>query len=275
MKLNKLILISSGVVLTAGMAILAETDFAATRWSNPFAKAQKEAGEAEDIQGAIESMYSMRLNEKTGTIEPEWFEAALAQANNRVSSRGTTLKWTNMGPDNVGGRVRAFLIHNHKDSGHVMFVGSVSGGLFKSRTNGQSWLPVVDPTSNLGITCIAQTPDGTIYYGTGEGGFTNLGGTRNGSPAFPGNGVYKSTSTSGDAYTNIANTAAWSVVNTMVAHPTENWLWVSNGAGVYRTTNGGANWTLVRGGNIQDMTIVIDGIVWCTSSAGKIYKGNT
>jgi Secretion system C-terminal sorting domain len=274
MKLNKLILISSGVVLTAGMAILAETEVAGSRWSNPFAKAQKESGETEEIQGALESIYSLRLNERTGTIEPEWFDAAVAQVNNRVSSRGNTLKWTNMGPDNVGGRIRAFLIHNHKDSGHVMFAGSVSGGLFRSRTNGQSWVPVVDPTSNLSITCIAQTPDGTIYYGTGEGGFTNLGGTRNGSPAFPGNGVYKSTSTAGNAYTNLANTISWSVCNAMVAHPTENWLWVSNGNGIFRTADGGANWTRISTGVFRDMVVDKDGFIWCTNSSGRVFKGN-
>ena len=40
----------------------------------------EEEHEHRSIEGAIRSVYSMRLNEVTGTIEPEWVQEALAQA---------------------------------------------------------------------------------------------------------------------------------------------------------------------------------------------------
>lgn len=277
MKLNKHILFVISGSLVAGMAVL-------SNYSNPVQsplaghetqKEDEEEGE-HDARGAYESFYSMKLNEVTGTVEPEWVQAAVDQANKlRLSSRAAKpINWVNMGPDNVGGRIRAFLMH--RDSNHLMFAGSVSGGLFRSNTNGLSWYPVNDMQENLSVNCIAQTPDGTIYYGTGEGGFTNLSGTRNGSPAFIGAGVFKSTDNRGTVFNKIpaTNTAAYMQCNAMVAHPTENYLFVATESGVYRTSNGGASFTMVRGGAIRDMVIDKDGIVWCSSSGGAIFKGN-
>src|SRR5205085_3708880 len=124
--------------------------------SKPVFQKVESEGEEEgehSIQGAIESIYSMRLNEKTGTVEPEWYAAAVAQADAKRMSRrlNKSIVWENMGPDNVGGRCRALLID--KDSGHLMWVGSVTGGLFRSRTGGQSWTPVNDLQENLNVTC--------------------------------------------------------------------------------------------------------------------------
>ncbi|MCC7298055.1 MAG: T9SS type A sorting domain-containing protein [Bacteroidia bacterium] len=277
MKLNKLILFPASLAFAAGIAILSKNSSFGTLNSSEIQKAMAESKaekKAKSIQGALESIYSMRLNEQTGTLEPEWFEAATKQANAlKVSNRGSKLAWENLGPDNIGGRTRAFLLH--RDSAHFMFVGSVSGGLFRSNTTGQSWFPVNDLASNLGVTCIAQTPDGTIYYGTGEGGYTNLSGDRNGSPAFLGDGIYKSTDNRGVSFTKLASTGSFSRCNMMVAHPVENWVWCATENGLYRSINGGTSWSVVRGGSIQDVAIDKDGIVWCANSGGSVYKGNT
>ena len=181
MRIKPIITLTASATLVAGMSLFV----AMLPVGMPFALTHPEKQKEEtSIEGAIRSMYSMRLNEATGTIEPEWFEEAVSQADAmRLNRRANKpLKWEGMGPDNVGGRLRAFLIH--KDSSNVWFAGSVSGGLFRSFTKGQSWTPVNDRQENLGVTCIAQNPvTGTIFYGTGEGGFVNLSGTRNGSPA--------------------------------------------------------------------------------------------
>lgn len=240
----------------------------------------EEDEEGQDIQGAIESMYSMRLNEKTGTIEPEWVQAAIAQADKlKVSGRAVNLLWENMGPDNVGGRIRAFLLH--RDSANLMFAGGVSGGLFRSNTFGQSWYPVNDWQENLNVNCIAQTQDGTIYYGTGEGGFTNLGGTRNGSPAFPGNGVYKSADNRGVKFNRLTstNTSAFTICNAMVAHPTDNKLWVATESGLYMTSNGGTSFSVVKPGAFSDLAIDKNGTIWAVnwalgSGSCRIFKSD-
>ncbi len=247
--------------------------FAHTQENDPM-ELSKEQG----IRGALESVYSWRLNEKTQTIEPQWVEQAMAQANQlqTVSKRlNQKIEWRNMGPDNVGGRLRAFLMHRTKRN--LWFAGSVSGGLFRSNTYGQSWTPVDDMAENLSVTCIAQLPkSGLILYGTGEGGFTNLAGTKNGSPAFYGSGVYISTDDEGTDY-EIVNTAKdtrfWQC-NAMVAHPTADIVYIATESGLFALdySSGSAALTRVGGGAMRDLTIGSDGSVWCASSSGAIYK---
>ena len=194
MNIKSFFTLSASATLVAGMTLFVAT--LPSEMPKSFkvgAIENEEENEHRSIEGAIRSVYSMRLNEVTGTIEPEWVQEALAQADAmRLTRRANKpLKWEEMGPDNVGGRTRAFLIH--RDSGNIWFAGGVSGGLFRSISAGNSWSPVNDRQENLNVNCIAQTANGTIYYGTGEGGFVNLSGTRNGSPAFLGAGIYKST----------------------------------------------------------------------------------
>lgn len=230
------------------------------------------------IQGALESIYSMRLNEQTGTIEPEWVQSAIAQADRLTVSKrlNKAINWEAMGPDNVGGRTRAFQIHKTKPN--IWFVGSVSGGLFRSSTNGQSWLPVNDQQENLSVTCIAQTIDGNIYYGTGEGGFTNLSGNRNGSPAFVGAGIFKSTDSEGTAF-NLMPTAKdnrFFTCNSMVAHPTVNKMYVATEGGLYEFDFTGATEKITRiaNGAFKEVKTDINGVIWASTSAGAVYKSD-
>src|SRR5688572_24156255 len=50
--------------------------------------------------------------------------------------------WTLLGPGNIGGRVRSILIHPTNPS--TMWVGSVSGGVWKTTTAGSSWTMLPD-----------------------------------------------------------------------------------------------------------------------------------
>jgi photosystem II stability/assembly factor-like uncharacterized protein len=84
--------------------------------------------------------------------------------------------WRMIGPDNQGGQTRAIL----SIPGGPVYAGSSSGGLYFSRTRGQSWFevdgfnklgPNDDPTTNrkLVITTLAHDAStGTIYVGTGD-----------------------------------------------------------------------------------------------------------
>ncbi len=237
---------------------------------------ESEENPTEEIEGALRSMYSMRLNEKTGTLEPEWIKAAVAQADAlQIKSRlNKNIVWQNMGPDNVGGRTRALVIH--KDSANIWFVGSVSGGLFRSNTYGQSWTPVNDLQENLNVTCMAQTPSGNIYYGTGEGGFTNLSGTRNGSPAFIGDGIFKSDNLSGTKFSMLTGTknGLFDVCNTMVAHPTLNKFYVGTDGGLYEFTEGVAAYKKINSSPIKEVKCDNNGTLWASNNGGAVYKSD-
>ena len=230
--------------------------------------------ENKSIEGAIRSFYSLRLNEITGTVEPEWVNAAIAQADALKLKRRAQkpVKWEGMGPDNVGGRVRAFLMH--RDSVNLWFAGGVAGGLFRSSSQGQSWYPVNDKQENLNVTCIAQSITGIIFYGTGEGGFVNLTGTRSGSPAFLGSGLFKSSDHRGVSFSQMTNTksASFTVCNSMVAHPTEDKIYTATGDGIYEFTANGTVQKKLYNGSIKHLRIDINGVLWASSNNGTVLK---
>ena len=125
------------------------------------------------------------------------------------------------------------------------------------------------------MTCIAQNAaTGTIFYGTGEGGFVNLSGTRNGSPAFLGGGLYKSTNSRGVAFKKMTNTTAASFMqcNSMVAHPTEDKIYVSTEDGIYEFTNDGANQKKISVGSIKELKMDKNGVLWASTNSGSVLK---
>jgi len=94
------------------------------------------------------------------------------------------LKPRNIGPGGMSGRVTAIdVVNNNPD---VMYVGTASGGLWKSTSGGIKWDPIFDKevTASIGAVAIQQSNPSVIWVGTGEGNPRN---SLNG-----GYGVYKS-----------------------------------------------------------------------------------
>ncbi len=90
----------------------------------------------------------------------------------------------NIGPGGMSGRVTAIdVVHNNPD---VMYVGTASGGLWKSTSGGIKWKPLFDKqaTASIGAVAIQQSNPSVIWAGTGEGNPRN---SLNG-----GYGIYKS-----------------------------------------------------------------------------------
>ncbi len=79
------------------------------------------------------------------------------------------MKFRNIGPAGMSGRVTAIDV-NQKDP-RIMFVGTASGGVWRSTDRGISWKPVFDKQKIMSIGAIAidqHNPD-IIWVGTGEG----------------------------------------------------------------------------------------------------------
>ncbi|MDN3492255.1 WD40/YVTN/BNR-like repeat-containing protein [Winogradskyella bathintestinalis] len=90
----------------------------------------------------------------------------------------------NIGPGGMSGRVTAIDVVNSNPD--VMYVGTASGGLWKSNSGGITWNPIFDKevTASIGAVEIQQSNPSVIWVGTGEGNPRN---SLNG-----GYGVYKS-----------------------------------------------------------------------------------
>lgn len=90
----------------------------------------------------------------------------------------------NIGPAGMSGRITAIdAVHTNPD---IIYLGSASGGVWKTTNAGAEWEPVFDnqPDLNIGSVAIQQSNPNVVWVGTGEGNprnSLNLGG-----------GIYKS-----------------------------------------------------------------------------------
>lgn len=277
MKHRKLLLsISLILLMGSGIFFILKTNF------NSIKKEKKPASEAKKaIKGAHKYLTAIRANQNTKTVDMEAVMRAHQQANllaaTKMKSSALSLLWEELGPDNVGGRTRAFLID--RNNTNKMYAGSVSGGLWVSTTGGSSWSKYNDMLENLAIVSIAQTVDGDIYFGTGEGLYTPTGG---GSAGIEGRGIWKSDD-NGTSFTDLDATwdnaipleqAAFINVNKLAAHPTDpNIVYAATKRGVRMTTDGGITWTnpLVISFEATDIDVAYDGTVIAVIGL-KVYR---
>src|SRR4029079_24082 len=76
------------------------------------------------------------------------------------------IKWRYIGP--VGNRVIA--VAGIPGSPYIYYVGSASGGIFKTVDNGAHWDPIFDdqPVASIGSLAIAPSDPNVVWAGTGE-----------------------------------------------------------------------------------------------------------
>jgi len=166
--------------------------------------------------------------------------------------------WEPLGPGNVGGRIRAIVIHPTNPNN--MWIGSVSGGIWRTTNAGASWFPVNDFLANLAVSTMVINPvnPSIMYAGTGEG-FGNV-------DAIQGAGVFQSTD-GGVTWNQLPSTANnnFFLVNRLAISPNGANLLaatspvfdaagnlLSNG-GVWRLTDGGATWSRRTNGMAVDV----------------------
>ncbi|WP_115461468.1 VPS10 domain-containing protein [Winogradskyella aurantiaca] len=151
----------------------------------------------------------------------------------------------NIGPGGMSGRVTA--IDVQLSNPDVMFVGTASGGLWKSTSGGIKWEPIFDneATASIGAVDIQQSNPSVIWVGTGEGNPRN---SLNG-----GYGVYKSLD--GGKTWNLMGLEETRHIHRIIVDPTNPEV-VYVGAigspwgeheerGVFKTTDGGKTWNKI------------------------------
>ena len=152
------------------------------------------------------------------------------------------MKPRNIGPAGMSGRVTS--IDVQLSNPDVMYVGTASGGLWKSTSGGINWEPIFDKesTGSIGAVTIQQSNPSVIWVGTGEGNPRN---SLNG-----GYGVYKSLD-GGKSWKSMGLEKTRHI-HRIVIDPTDpNTVYVGAiGApwgihperGVFKTTDGGKTW---------------------------------
>lgn len=174
-----------------------------------------------------------------------------------------------LGPYNVGGRTRGFIID--QDNPDKIFLGGISGGIWVSEQAGTDWHPLNEQEITLNVSHMAQNPfnPDIIYYSTGE----SIGN----SSAAPGAGIFKSTD-HGKTFTQLASTVggtfdpSWRIVCSLTD---TNTVFVSlNSGGVYRSKDAGQSWerVVITSRPCQDLEVFPDGSVMVTIQNQGIYK---
>jgi photosystem II stability/assembly factor-like uncharacterized protein len=172
------------------------------------------------------------------TLMPHVTNAPLGGATSAASATSTFgAAWQPLGPGNIGGRSRAFLIHRTKNN--LMWTAGVAGGIWKSTDSGASWQPKGDLLVNIAVNSLIQDPilDNVLYAGTGEG-FFNIDAVR-------GQGIFKSTDY-GETWTQLlaTNNSDFFYVQKLAAtrHKTKQRIYAATRTGVFRSTDGGDTW---------------------------------
>ncbi len=147
--------------------------------------------------------------------------AKAVAAFNRNQPKIAAYNWVEMGPDNIGGRVRAICVD--PNNSQKLWAGSVTGGLFRSVDGANTWQRIPAFSHNLAISSIAILGNGHLYVATGCS-WESLGGS--GGSGAVGDGLFMSAD-DGASFTHVLDASGpwdsgeeWAVINRIKADPT-------------------------------------------------------
>lgn len=261
---NRRIFLSCCVLLVIGVCLSSFAALNAARQKQPATSAPQKFSKFEQEQTKrAEGLRFRRLSlqDAQGVIDPNGLRKArqhieamkTVQAERSLKRQGRIEEaavapdsWTWLGPGNIGGRIRSISIH--PANANDILVGSVSGGIWRTFNGGAAWFPVNDFMANLAVSTLVRHPTNAnlLYAGTGEG-VGNV-------DAIQGAGVFRSDD-GGVTWNQLAatNNPNFNFVNRLAISPLGTTLLAATNTGIWRSTNGGTNWTPVTFGQALDL----------------------
>lgn len=155
------------------------------------------------------------------------------------------IKPRNIGPAGMSGRVTSIdVVETNPD---IIFIGTASGGLWKSENGGTSFVPLFDKekAASVGAVAVNQKNPSEIWVGTGEGNPRNS--------LTGGNGIYKSLD-GGRTWTHMGLEGTRNIHRVIIHRDDPNIVYVGaigspwgeqQDRGVFKTTDGGKTWRKV------------------------------
>lgn len=166
------------------------------------------------------------------------------------------LKLRSIGPAVTSGRVVSFAVHPKDEN--IYYVGSASGGVWKTVNAGTSWTPVFDNEGSYSIGTVVIDPNNpnVVWVGTGENNSQR-------SVSY-GDGVYRSDD-GGKSWKNMGLKKSEHIARIVIDPKDSNIVYVAaqgplwgpgGDRGLYKTTDGGKTWKAVL--TISENTGVTD-----------------
>jgi photosystem II stability/assembly factor-like uncharacterized protein len=167
-------------------------------------------------------------------------------ASMRQSSPYRTASWSYLGPTNVSGRATDIAVADRAGRRRI-YAGYATSGVWKTDDNGASWQAVFEHQSTTSIGDLAVTPSNAdiVWIGTGEANIFRA--------SMAGTGIYKSVD-AGKTFQHMGLSDTQTIAR-IIVHPTNPDIvyvaasgheWTDNEMrGVFKTTDGGRNWTKV------------------------------
>jgi photosystem II stability/assembly factor-like uncharacterized protein len=151
----------------------------------------------------------------------------------------------NIGPAGMSGRITA--IDAVVDDPNIIYLGSASGGVWKTINGGHEWKPVFDdqPNINIGSVAIQQSNPNIVWVGTGEGNPRNS--------INIGEGIYK-TIDGGKSWNRMGLEKTRNIHRVLIDPNNPNTVYagvIGNpyafhpDRGVFKTTDGGQSWNKI------------------------------
>ncbi len=226
---------------------------------------EKPGNYLEDLpDGALERQEWERLRQidpATGKIPSgmRLRELRFAESLPRAESaaRASNYVFKRVGPNNVGGRTRAFAMDVSNED--VLIAGGVSGGMWRSTNNGLNWESTTRPEDHHSVTCLKQDirpgKQHIWYYGSGEGRGNSASGIFGAN--YLGTGIWSSQD-SGKSWQNINSTNTgtpesrepWDIIwNIALDHTNQNEdvILAAIRGQIQRSTDAGQTWDTVLG----------------------------
>ena len=155
-------------------------------------------------------------------------------------------RFRSIGPASMGGRIDDIAVADSDPN--IIYLGYAVGGVFKSENNGTTWEPVFDEqtTASIGDIAIHPTNANIVYVGTGE--------PNNRQTSSFGDGIYKSID-AGRTWQHIGLRETQTIARVVIDPRNPETVYVAapghlfgpnKERGVYKTTDGGRNWNLVK-----------------------------
>jgi photosystem II stability/assembly factor-like uncharacterized protein len=204
------------------------------------------------------------------------------QTEMKASSPFRDLKWQYLGPENISGRCTDVEAISPRGGNYTIWVGSATGGVWKSVNEGTTFEEVFDgqPTASIGDIAIDPNNSDIVWVGTGE---ANIFRSSN-----PGCGVFKTTD-GGKSWSLMGLENTYTIGRIRVNPKNSNIVYVgatghewtpNEDRGLFMTSDGGKTWIkslyINKNTGVYDIVLNPDNpdIVYCTSWERTRLKWN-